>query len=178
MAVEAAFPQSGISRMEDVDVQSNELWMSGLEDGTLYHMEGDSGVFVSGSLGEGLAMEDRWGHPRADVDEMYLNGGLLGVYVEGGQQTRGKSCLEFHHKGCPAAYCKLEVTDLGRLRESTVSGGDKWCDDSCLEESDGKLWLNTYSAVRNMKDTVGSTRDDPAVTGPASQSPGGTYDIV
>ena len=123
-------------------------------------------------------METKWGHPDADWDIMYLNGGTLGVYVSGGQQPRGKSCLHFHPAECPAAYCKLEVTDLRGLKDTALFGGDdRWCDESCVDESDGLQWLNTYNVVQKMKDNVTLTCDGPAVTGPASH-PGDNCDLV
>ena len=38
----------------------------------------------------------------------------------------------------------------------------------CVEESDGKLWLNSYNAVRKMKASVRATRDDLTVSGPVT----------
>ena len=179
IAVEAAFPQSAVTRMRDFWVELNEDGMSALEEGRMYR--GEDGVWhlTAGSRAEQLALEDSWGHPSADEDRMYINGGPMGVYVAGGQEPRGESCLQFSPQGCPAAYCKLEVTDIDGLRKSEVWDGDTaWCDESCVEESDGKLWLNTFSAVRQMKASVRYTRDDPTVSGPASQSRYGLYDRV
>ena len=179
IAVEAAFPQSAVTRMRDIEVEVNEVVMSVLEEGRTYRGEGGVWWLTAGSRAEQLALEDSWGHPSADWDEMYINGGPMGVYVAGGQAPRGESCLQFRPQGCPAAYCKLEVTNIDGLRESEVFGGDTaWCDDSCIDESDGKLWLNTYNAVRQMKASVGSTRDDPTVSGPASQDADGLSDVV
>ena len=42
--------------------------------------------------------------------------------------------------------------------------GHRWFDDSCIDESDCVMWLNTYHAVRCMTDSV-----DFKVSGPASQ---------
>ena len=170
IAVEAAFPLSGIDLMGYHWVEENEVTMSVLKDGKQYRGECISRLLRSGSRGEGLAMEDEWGHPHADADLMLLNGGKLGVYVAEGQQPRGQSCLEFRHEGCPVAYCKLEVTDITRLRESKVGDGGSWCDESCVDESKTKQWINTYNTVRKMKDTAIRTREDHDVSGPAAQS--------
>ena len=171
IAVEAAFPQSGITRMREGRLQLNERAISRLENGGMYHYsDGITGILIAGSRTERLAMEPNWGHPDADLDGMIINGGPLGVYVAGGRRPRGLSCLQFHPEGCPAAYCKLEVTDINRLMESTVDSG-RWCDDTCVDGAGGKLWFNTYNAVRKMKDRLIETRDDPEIAGPASQSP-------
>ena len=142
----------------------------------IYRGESGGRVLMAGSRAEQLALEDSWGHPSADEDVMYINGGPMGVYVAGGQEPRGESCLQFRPQGCPAAYCKLEVTDIDGLRASEVCRGGKWCDESCVVTSDSSFWLHTYNAVRKMKASVGYTRDDHTVSGPASQD--GTIDTV
>ena len=174
--MEAAFPQSAVTRMPDIGVKVNEGVMSRLEEGRKYRGEVSWWFLTAGSRAEQLALENSWGHPSADEDRMYINGGPMGVYVAGGQEPRGESCLQFSPQGCPAAYCKLEVTDIDGLRASRVRGGGEWCDESCVVTSDSSLWLHTYNAVRKMKASVSSTRNDPTVSGPASQD--GTYDVV
>ena len=176
IAVEAAFPQSAVTRMWDFEVEWNEYVMSWLEDGGIYRDEGGEWFLTAGSQAEQLALEDSWGHPSADEDWMLINGGPMGVYVAGGQEPRGESCLQFRPQGCPAAYCKLEVTDIDGLRESRVYGGGEWCDESCVVTSDSSIWLHTYNAVRQMKASATLTQDDPTVSGPASQW--GLYDTV
>ena len=179
IAVEAAFPQSAVIRMLDIEVEVNEDTMSGLEEGRWYRGEGGAWFLTAGSRAEQLALEDSWGHPSADEDLMYINGGPMGVYVAGGQEPRGhKSCLEFRPQGCPAAYCKLEVTDIDGLMESRVYDGEEWCDESCVVTSDSSLWLHTFNAVRQIKASVIFTQNDPTVSGPASQSQDGLHDIV
>ena len=95
IAVEAAFPQSGVTRVMDIRVEWNEDTMSALEAGRLYRGEDGGLLLTAGSRGEQRALEDIWGHPPVDRDVMYTNGGRLGVYVAGGQEPRGQSCLEF-----------------------------------------------------------------------------------
>ena len=176
IAVEAAFPRSAVTRMRDIEVEVNERGMSALEDGRKYRREGVRWPLTAGSQAERLALERSWGHPSADEDWMYINGGPMGVYVAGGQEPRGESCLEFSPQGCPAAYCKLEVTNIDGLRDSEVFPGDiEWCDASCVDVSDGKFWLNTFNAVRQMKASVRQTQYD-TVSGPASQD--GVRDTV
>ena len=176
IAVEAAFPQSAVTRMRDGRVELNERAMSALEEGRKYRSEGVAWFLIAGSRAEQLALEDSWGHPDADWDRMYINGGPMGVYVAGGQEPRGRSCLQFRPQGCPAAYCKLQVTDIDGLRESEVCFGGEWCDESCVVTSDSSLVLHTYNAVRQMKASATLTQDDPTVSGPASQD--GLYDRV
>ena len=178
IAVEAAFPQSAVTRMGDRRVKGNEGVMWGLEDGREYRDGGGWWGLRAGSRAEQLALENSWGHPSADEDWMYINGGRMGVYVAGGQEPRGESCLQFSPQGCPAAYCKVQVTDIDGLRKSRVCRGGEWCDESCVVTSDSSLVLHTYNAVRKMKASVRSTRDNPTVSGPASQSQDGTFEIV
>ena len=179
IAVEVAFPQSAIYQMTHSSARWNELLMSLLERGALYHHEGYEGAFRSGSRGEGLAMASQRGHPAADLDFMYLRGGPLGVYVAGEPQLRGDSCLDFCPEGCPAAYCKLEVTDLTGLRKSTLDLlGARWCDNSCIDVSNGRQWMNTYNAVLKMKESVNLTRSDPTVASPAAKSDRWNIDTV
>ena len=168
IAVEAAFPQSAVTRMDDFRVERNEIVMSALEEGRMYRGEGGVWILIAGSRAEQLALEDSWGHPSADEDLMYINGGRMGVYVAGGQEPRGRSCLQFSPQGCPAAYCKLEVTNIGGLRKSRVAWGGEWCDESCVVTSNSSLWLHTYNAVRQIKASVHITQND-TVSGPASQ---------
>ena len=175
VALEAAIPRSAICRMWDGSVQENEYALSDLENGREYR-EGGAWAFTSGSRAEGLALEDDWGHEAPDVDVMYLNGGPFGVYMAGGQQPKGKSCLDFRPQGCPPAYCKLEISDLDGLKKSRAFG-ERWFGDRCVEESGGKKWINTYNLVRCMKDNNNATRDE-SVSGPASQDQDGEYDTV
>ena len=141
--------------------------MSRLERGVAYRV--DRGWLTSGSRAEGLTLEDQWGYDPSDTDEMWLSGGPLGVYVTGGQQARGRSCMDFRPEGCSPAYCKLQISDLHGLKS------ERWFDETCVEESDGVTWLNTYNTVRRMKDSVRDTHDDP-ISGPAFQL--GTIDAV
>ena len=167
IAVEAAFPRSGICRVSHKSIRGNEEILAGLQDGTWYSKSCDSCI-LSGSRPEGLAMDDRWGHDSADTDEMYLFGGNLGVHVPGGQQPRGKSCLEFRPMGCPAAYTKLHVTDLAGLKENDAS--EDWIEES-IHRSGNECWLDTFKAVRGMP-LYGD------VSGPAAQDDDGTEDHV
>ena len=168
IALEAAFPRSAIYRMTGGYLGYNECVMSALKSGVRYREGRGLGRFTSGSRAEGLTLENHWGHEDADTDVMWITGGALGVYVAGGQQPRGKSCLDFCPEGCPPAYCKLQISNLHGLEESTTVLGDKWFDDTCVEESDGVTWLNTYNTVRRMKDSDSDYQDD-VISGPASQ---------
>ena len=169
IAVEAAFPQSAVTRLRDTDVKKNEDAISELEGGRRYRGEGGVWGLTAGSRGEQLALENKWGHPPADRDVMFINGGPMGVYVAGGQEPRGRSCLEFCPQGCPAAYCKLEVTNIDGLRDSAVFGCRDWYDDSCVMTSESGKCLNTYNVVRKIKAIFEYTRYDPTISGPASQ---------
>ena len=173
VVLEAAFPRSAIHRMDDSDVRDNEHLMSKLKSGELYHDRWTWGI-TSGSRAEGLTLDNVWGHEDADRDWMVLLGGPLGVYMAGGQQPRGKSCLDFRAEGCPPAYCKLQISDLHGLKESTILY-ESWCDNTCIVESESMLWLDTHNTLRLLKDCFGLTRDD-SISGPACQD--STLDFV
>ena len=150
--------------MSEDAVHINNLVMSYLQSGEPYHNEGSGRVpLLSGSRAEGLAMDDDWGHDRADTDSMILYGGTLGVHVPEGQQPRGNSCLDFCPDGCPAGYTKLQVADFPAseyhpwIQLSFHVSGDQW-------------WLNTNQAVQVLQ-LFGST-----ISGPAAQS--GMHDWV
>ena len=164
IALEAAFPSSAICQLWDGDVSQNESQMSDLVSGEAYQQE--EGMLTSGSRAEGLAPEKGWGHSHTDTDTMYLNGKLLGVHVAGGQQARGRSSLDFRPEGCSPAYCKLQISYLRGLKMSKVEGGD-WFRDTCVKELDGVKWLNTYQAVRCMRDSDFTRKD--IISGPAAQ---------
>ena len=171
--LEMAFPRCGVYRVEDWRVIDSEEVMSELQSGERYRREGSSwdpllsGGLVSGSRAERLAMDDHSGHDVADRDIMHLLGDRLGVYVPGGQQSRGKACLEFRPEGCPAAYTKLLVTDLPALMEYYVT--EDWIEQG-VHISGDQCWLDTYQALRGLQ-FAGDT-----ISGPAAQS--GTNDNV
>ena len=167
VVLEMAYPRCGVCRLPDVYVRDNEEAMSELQSGEEYRGEGYFRELLSGSRAERLAMDDHWGHDEADWDNMYLNGGEIGVNVPGGQQSRGRACLDFRPEGCPAAYSKLLITDLRGLKEHFMISD--WIEESVYISGD-QCWLDTYRAVRGMKG------DDETISGPAGQS--GTRDWV
>ena len=160
LVLEVVYPRCGACRVSDGRVSVIKRRMSELQSGEQYSYEVYNGHLLSGSRAEGLAMDDLWGHDKADTDCMYLYGGPIGVNVPGGQQSRGKACLEFRPEGCPAAYTKLLITDLHGLKRHRKIGN--WIEESAYR-SGNQCWLNTYRAVREMKGP-GET-----ISGPAGQ---------
>ena len=167
VVLEMAFPRCGVYRVSDERMRMNEERMSELQSGKSYRGESYRRGLLSGSRAEGLAMDNHWGHDEADWDYMWLYGGRIGVNVPGGQQSRGKACLDFRPEGCPAAYSKLLITDLRGMKEHFKIGD--WIEESVYRCGD-QCWLDTYRAVRGMKG------DDETISGPAGQS--GTEDWV
>ena len=166
IALETAIPRSAICRISEEKLRDSDEAMLHLENGEAYNQSGPW-YLISGSRAEGLTLEDDWGYAMADVDNMIFNGGPLGVYVAGGQQAQGKSGLVFRPEGCPPAYCKLEISDLNRVKKSKL-GDLKWFDDSCVDNSGSVLWLHTYNTVHSMKDAV-SLVPEEEVSGPAAE---------
>ena len=155
LALEIAFPKIGISHVEAWLVRENEELIVRLENGWAYQKATFYGPFVSGSRPEGLAMDDHWGHNNADRDLMWLHGGPLGVHVAGGQQQRGRSCLDFCPEGCPPAYTKLQVTDLPTLRQKS------WIKE--VHETGNQCWLNVFRALVDRPVPLSTGRSGPAV---------------
>ena len=172
LAVEAAYPRHALCQLDDGFMMANARAIYHLEDGRVYS-EGGLWLLASGSRAEGLGLEDGWGHEHIDTDMMFLKGGRLGVYVPEGQRTRGQSCLTYSSEDCPPGHCKLLISDLNGLKKDWMCS--RWYDDSCVCVSGGKQWLNTYSTVRRMKDSVKSISDH-TVSGPAAQDD--THDRV
>ena len=160
VVLEIVFPRCGVCRVADVSVRKNERRLSDLQSGESYRDEGSFWELLSGSRPEGLAMDDHWGHDEADWDIMELRGGRIGVNVPGGQQSRGRACLDFRPEGCPAAYSKLLITDLLGMKRYFRNGD--WVEESVYTSGD-QCWLDTYRAVRGMK-CSGQT-----ISGPAEQ---------
>ena len=176
IALETAIPRSAICQMEDARRKHEEDRIPALEDGWMYH-NSIGCPLISGSRAEGLALENAWGHEDADEDLMILYGRSLGVHVSGGQQSRGESGLNFRPEGCPPAYCKLEISDLRGFKECLLGNKDSWFDESCVEESGRRKWLNIYNSLRCMRDALSTTRTD-TVSGPATQSEKYNMDTV
>ena len=117
-------------------------------------------------MAEGLAIEEGWGHPRADEDNMVLTGGLLGVHVPQGRRPAGRAALRYRPEGCPPAYCKIEVTDVHAVMGVEVIRNEQ-LGEECVHRSDGVNWLNTYNALRRLQ--CGHFPVDNT-SGPAGQS--------
>ena len=92
-------------------------------------------------------------------------GTIRGPY-DGRGAVKWKVMSGFCPEGCPAAYTKLQVTDLPSLRQHFMS--KRWIEASVHRFGD-QCWLDTYQAVRGM-------RHSSTISGPAAQS--GSNDFV
>ena len=173
MAVEAAFPQCAIFQLRKKDVKSNRKLLSSLREGWMYGRDGWNSVhmgrLIAGSRAEGLAIEDGWGHPAADMDNMKLLVGPLGVHVPHGRQHQRRSALRYRPDYCPSAYCKIEVTDVQTIKKVNVWGSQR-LDPECFKRSEGVDWLHTNNMLRRIQGRN--------INGPAGQSPNGLYENV
>ena len=152
-------------RLSDSIVKRNAKLISELDRKGSYKC---GGILVVGSWAEGLALEDKWGHPQAARDVMRLEGSEMIVHVPvGHRKVKNQTCLTYRPEGCPVGYTKLEVTDVRQLSRA----GWRWWHGSCVLNDLSRRWLNTYNTVRKMaKDyhgTIGS--DKRIVSGPAVQ---------
>ena len=146
--IEVVFPQCAIYRLDDSAAGNNASTLSSLDSWFAFFGNWFDGYkrFVSGSRAEGVALEADWGHPSADEDVMNLYAGWLGVFVPEYHRKRGpSSSLTFRLEGCPPCYCKLEITSLRRLRWAW-----NWLDESCIERSGGRKWLNTLNVLNKL----------------------------
>ena len=129
--------------------------MEHLQSGAIYG--GSDGWFHAGSRGDGLAMEDGWGHAPADRDVMYLKGGRLGVNVPQSHKPCKQASLLYRQVGCPPAMCKLEVADAQTLMK--IPGVNS----NCIESFEGRQWLSTSELLNGMK------LNGENISGPAMQ---------
>ena len=139
--------------------------MSSFHSGEKY-LEECGGWFTSGSSAEGVALEDNWGHPRADWDTMRLYGCRFGVFIPGGHTPCWYASLDYHPEGCHPAYCKLEVINRTSLRHAILNSTQAWHSIAarrCTTRVGGCHWLDTYCIVRLME------LNGKTVSGPAGQ---------
>ena len=173
VAVEAAFPQCAIIRLGDWYIEHNREQLASLQDASLYDSYGIwCGKLVAGSRAEGLAIEMEWGHPEVDEDIMELYGGPLGVHVPQGHQPPGRAVLRYIPEGCPAAYCKIEVTDVPALTRIQVGLNGECLNESCVHNSEGVDWLKTFDFLIQLLAHCSRT------IGPAGQRHDGTSEDV
>ena len=191
--IEAVFPVCVICRLSDDFVQCNANTLSHLESGEA-HRYLMGGNLYAGSRAEGLAIEDGWGHPNVDLDQMIFYGAQLSVSLPQNHEARSdpcngnassslsfpdlvaKSCLEFAPEGCPPGYTRLRVTNLALRRNSNVG-------DQCMEESDGHHWLlpaRFNELQQRGLNVLQSHRAEMAtcIQGPAGQVGDGSKDMV
>ena len=202
MAIEVVFPVHAIWRLRDDRVQKNEAGLCYLESGDA-HRDREDVILYSGSRAEGLALEDGWGHPEADLDIMHILGGELSVsqpysHDLGSGQSKGNgssslpstpslqmgpfhlksgnSCLEYDPRNCPPAYTRLRVTNFQALKK------DFLVSEQGMEESDGHHWLlpmvlnEFYQRCLNL--TCKPHDRATCIHGPAGELLGGLIDRV
>ena len=202
MAIEVVFPVHAIWRLSDDWVQKNEAVLCCLESGDA-DRDGKVLILYSGSRAEGLALEDGWGHPEADLDIMYILGDELSVsqpysHDLGSDQSKGNgssslpstpllqmgpyhpkngnSCLEYDPRDCPPAYTRLRVTEPSALKKHPLVR------EQGMEEFGGHHWLlpmvlnGIFQRILNLI----CKPDDRAtcIHGPAGELYGGLIDRV
>ena len=205
MAVEAVFPQCAIFRQTDEEVEMNrevlamlqdgraydgevagsDEWVTSLRDGSVYggdvvHSMVMGRTLIAGSQAEGLAIEEGWGHPQADTDTMLLYGGPLGVHVPQGRNLPGHASLRYRAEGCPAAYCKIEVTNVQTLMGVEMTdvhpyiglADSKPMDVGFIKRSNGIDWLHTNNMLRWIQ------RGSDNLSGPAAQIHNGLLEYI
>ena len=175
VAVEAVFPKCAIIRLGEWDAELNRQLLSELQDGSPYDVDGErrvcGGWLVAGSQAEGVAMEEGWGQPKADMDNMNLLGGPLRVQVPQSCQPPGHAVLRYRPEGCPPAYCKIEVTDAQAIIGVWVEGGGV-LDAGCVRSCEGLNWLHTNNMFRLLQG-----RNDN-INGPAGQMLDGFFEAI
>ena len=177
VVLEVAFPQFAIIRLRDGQLRSNHESLSALLSGTLYCGGRDGGVgsarpsrmVIAGSHPEGLAMEDGWGHPEADVDTMWLLEGPLRVHVPQNGQLSERTGLVYQTEGCSPTYCKIEVLDPDAIFGAKIGVGR--LDATCIHRTSGADWLHTDNILRKIHGSCN-------ISGPASQAGGGLLEFV
>ena len=167
--------------MLDDYVELNEHVISMLSSGEAYRSKRWGSWLIAGSRAEGLALEEDWGHPTADMDVQELRTDWRGVYVPQGHKPREGAYLVYHSEMCPPAYCRLEITDVPSIMMlMNIRRNSFWEQmrtslmvSACIHFDGQRHWLDTYRAVRLM---AAYGRD--VVSGPAGQSDDGLMDWV
>ena len=175
LVVEAVFPVCGLTHMWDSKVNHNEDILRKLAEGAALQ-EADGGGkwwLWAGSQPEGLAMERRWGHGRADEDIMWLYGGDLAVYVPDGEQTPEAATLLYSPEGCPPAYSRLKVLNSDKLLAEIVRCSRKIrsVDESgaqqCKVCHSDKVWLHSRHLLEGLQSVF-----TMSISGPEGQRGG------
>ena len=134
--------------------------------------------FPSGSRAEGLAIEDGWGHPKADHDMMTLCTEHMNFQVTQDDFLRDRFYIMYHPEGCRPAYCKLKVTRLLALKKALDETFN-----NLIQSSHGKNWINTFNLLTMIQGEVetydGDDDVDPEIIcGPAGQTISGSIEYV
>ena len=187
--LEATFPTCSIFQLPDERVCQNKSRLLDLTSGEANREgtgKGRKWQLIAGSRAEGLALVDRWGHERADVDYMYLHGCELGVCVPPEHLTtpsissdghQSNNCLQYDPKDCPPTYTRLRVTDTQAIMAHHCVNID------CVLEGDGQHWLLPTRLNEAIQRDLNQTRTNPdhqstSINGPAGQAWGGLADMV
>ena len=129
--------------------------------------------FLAGSRAEGLAVEDGWGHLRADRDMMLLVNEPFHFQVTRDDSLRERFFVAYDSEGCPPAYCKLRVT------RSLALGGDALL---FMTRCSRGTWVNTYRLLSNLQgsfgDDVGDDAQPDTICGPAGHTRTGSIEYV
>ena len=202
LLIEAVFPGCAICRLGDSFVQSNAKTLSRFVSGKAHRLMNVLELYA-GSRAEGLALEDSWGHPNVDLDQMVFPRLLLSVSLPqshgyGSDPSNesassslpnissklhslfgcaGNSCLEYAPEDSPPAYTRLRVTDPQALRNHFLVG------DHCMEQSGGQYWFlpARFNGVMQRIFNLLETDHDKCTTrvqGPAGQVGEGLMDRV
>ena len=180
LAVDTAYPVAGFYRMRSWRGKHIKDRLRELSDGESFRGV-DGGALSAGSLAEGVTLEDRWGHGRADRDIMWLCGCDLGVYVlSPGQQPPDDATLVYTPQQCPPAYTRLQVLRKDRLVGAIVRCSDRSNLPSsapevqqCVLIEGGRLWLHSRHTLEVMQG-----RYTEAISGPAGLSDEGLIEEV
>ena len=125
-----------------------------------------------------MALSFWWGHARSDRDWMHLYGGGLGVCIpDEGPSAEGTN-LVFSAEGCPAAYCRVQVNDVGEFSQSVAKVnlplGGLVCRNlvpGCVVEERNCHWLDSQCLLKVLQGSGD-------IIGPAGQLYGGQWEFV
>ena len=119
--------------------------------------------FLAGSRAEGLAVEDGWGHPKADHDMMSFF--CVNFQVTQHDFLRKRCFFIYDSEGCPPSYCKLRVPRVAAL------GGEM---EPLLVRSPRGTYINIYRMLSTFEWDLGKDVLDEAkpdnICGPAAHT--------
>ena len=174
---EIVFPRAKMYELDEYDLKQQGEEIAKIESGECGHQVGSRAWLISGSKAEGFIIQNFWGQPLSDEDNMGIYGG--GWCVGRRQYPR----LNLSTEGTKPAYCRLQVLgdpdvlaeDMGQSRDCFGQMGAAAAR-RCLRRDAGSYWLSSEDMVRHIR--VGGSARDASFHGPAQSYSNDSLDFI